>query len=228
MTTTLQNLIDAVEADLADSGNATWTAADVERWIRDAIADYSLHFPRILTQTISCSADDRTYDLASGFLQVLTVEYPTGEDPPEYLRRRNYTHPDFWSDVGYYDVVHREDATDTAELWISEKPSTGEDIIVFYAAPHDNTIAVGGTLTVPGDHESILRKYVIWQATVQLAKTEEATPTSNSSLLMSQLAINSDRARRSYIDALAKAIYSDSKSSSVSWANATSESERIY
>jgi hypothetical protein len=226
--TTLTELIDACEADLADSGNATFAAADIQQWCRDAIADYSQHYPRKLNTTINCADNDREYDLPADLVGVISVEYPDGEDPPEYLRRRNYTHPDFWSDVGYYDVVHREDATDTAELWISEKPSTGEDIIVFYTAPHDNTIVVGGTLTVPSDHEPILRKYVLWQATLQLAKTEEASPTSNSSLLMSQLAINSDRARRSYIDALAKAIYTDSKSSPVSWANATSESERIY
>jgi hypothetical protein len=226
--TTLTELIDACEADLADSGNATFAAADVQQWCRDAIADYSQHYPRKMTATINAADDDREYDLPAALAQVITVEYPDGEDPKKFLRPRPYSHPDFWSEEGFYSVLLREDATDAPELWISTKPSTGEDIIVDYAANHDNTILVGGTLTVPAEHESILRKYVIWQATVQLAKVEEANPTSNSSLLMSQLAINSDRARRSYIDALAKAIYADSKSSPVSWSNATSESKRIY
>ena len=81
MATTLQNIIDACEADLGDSGNATWSAADITQWCRDAIADYSVHFPRVLTDTITTSDDDRTYDLNADFLDPISVEYPTGEDP---------------------------------------------------------------------------------------------------------------------------------------------------
>lgn len=226
--TTLTALIDACEADLSDSGNATFTAADIEQWCRDAIADYSQHYPRKLTDTIVTTLDDRTEDLPADMKHVITVEYPGGEDPKKFLQPRPYSHPNFWNEEGYYDVLYREDATDVAELWISTSPAAAESIIVQYAAVHDNTIAIGETLTVPTEHDYILRKYVVWQATVQLAKAEEANPTSNSSLLMSQLAINSDRARRSYIDSLAKAIYASSKSSPVSWASQSAEAKRIY
>ena len=231
MSTTLQNLIDAVEADLSDSGNATWAAADVERWCRDAIADYSQHFPRVLTETISASANDRTYDLPAGFMNVLTVEYPTGEDPPEYLARRPYDHPSFWQVNGYFDIVRRRDDTDVNELWISEKPSAGESIDVIYQAIHliDSTnLTTSDNLTVPERHHYLLRKYATWQAAIQLKAVEEASPTSNSSLLMSQLAINVDRARRAYVDAIAKAIFSESESSAVSWADQVEETTRIY
>ncbi len=68
----------------------------------------------------------------------------------------------------------------------------------------------------------------MWQALHQLLVTEEASPTSNSSLLMSQHAVNVDRARRAYVDSLAKALYATSKSSLVSWLNQTDETERIY
>ena len=89
MATTLQNLIDAIEADLADSGNATWSAADIEQWSRDAIADYSLHFPLIGQQTIAAVTGTESYDLAGGFLEIISVEYPEGQEPRAYLRRRN-------------------------------------------------------------------------------------------------------------------------------------------
>jgi hypothetical protein len=231
MATTLQNLINDIETDLNDNSNATWEAADIEQWARDAIADYSLHFPRTVTQTIAAADDDRTYDLAAGFIEVLTVEYPTGQDPPEYLARRPHSNPRFWLEDGYFDIVERDDDTDTNELWISEKPSTGESIDVLYHAIHvmDQTnLTTADNLTVRERHHHILRKYVLWQALMALKAAEEASPTSNSSLLMSQLALNTDRARRAYVDSLAKAVFSRSKSAPVSWQGQTAEATRIY
>ena len=91
-------------------------------------------------------------------------------------------------------------------------------------------LPVEGTeeLTVPDEHQHILRNYVLWRAAIQLKVTEEASPTSNSSLIMSQLAVNVDRMRRAYIDSLAKALYSVSRSRPVSWKGQTNESSRIY
>jgi hypothetical protein len=69
---------------------------------------------------------------------------------------------------------------------------------------------------------------VLWRAALQLKAIEEASPTSNSSLLMSQYAINVDRSRRAYVDSLAKAVYAESKSGPVSWSGQTEETTRIY
>jgi hypothetical protein len=227
--TTLETLINQVEADLADSGNTTWAAADIERWLRDAIADYSDYFPRILTDEITTSADDRVYDLAADFLAPISVEYPAGEEPPVYLKRRPYTHSDFWSEDGCYDIVRREDDTAENELYISTKPADSETITVLYQAMHDNTIAVGGTLTVPARHHHILRAYARWKATEQRAAAEEADPTSNSSLLMSQLQTNARRWKGEYLNALAKAIQTaQGQSRVVSWAGTAEEATRIY
>ncbi len=227
--TTLQNLIDAVEAELGDSGNATWAAADIEQWCRDAIADYSAYFPRILTDEISTTADTRTYDLNSDFIEPMSVEYPTGEEPVCYLSRRPYTHTDFWNEDGYYDIVARQDDTDVNDLYISTKPPASETITVLYQAMHDNSLATSGTLTVPGRHHYILRAYARWKATEQRAAAEEASPTSNSSLLMSQLQNNARRWKGEYLNALAKAIQAEQgKSQVVSWAGTAEESSRIY
>jgi hypothetical protein len=228
MSTTIQDLIDACEADLADAGNATWSAADIEQWLRDAIADYSLHFPRTLTVEISCSADDRQYDLPATFVEPLSVEYPKDQDPPRFLLRRPESHPDFWSQDGYYDIIYRADDADVDELLISSKPSAGEKIDVTFLANHDFTSVVGANTTVPGAHQHILRRYVMWQALHQLLVIEEASPTSNSSLLMSQHAINVDRARRAYIDSLAKAHYSTSNSAIISWRDQANGTQRLY
>jgi len=228
MSTTLTQLIDKCEADLADSGNATWAAADIEQWLRDAIADYSAHFPRIVTTEIELATDDQTYDLESDFIEVISVEYPNNNDPKTYLQRRPYTHPDFWSEAGYFDIVFRDDDTDVNEIWISTKPTTGENMNVTCQAHHNISSVVGTATTVADEHHHILRKYVMWQALHQLKAVEEASPTSNSSLLMSQYAINVDRARRAYIDSLAKALYAASKSAIISWNAQQDGTRRIY
>jgi hypothetical protein len=227
--TTLQNLIDAVEAELGDSGNSTWAAADIEQWCRDAIADYSENFPRILTEEIMTSADDRNYDLAADFLAPVSVEYPQGETPPRYMARRPFTQPNFWIEDGYYDIMAREDDTDGNELFISTKPGAGESILLHYQALHDNGLATSGTLTVPARHHHLLRAYVRWKATEQRAAAEEADPTSSSSLLMSQLQTNARRWKGEYLNGLAKAIQAaQGKSQVVSWAETAEVLSRIY
>ncbi len=228
MATTLQNLIDDCEADLADSGNATWAAADIEQWCRDAIADISQHFPRTLIQDITTSLNDRQYDLPAGILDILNVEYPQGEDPPEHLLPRSIHHPQFWNVDGYYFHLRHGDDTDVDEFLMSTKPPASETIRITNTAIHDNTIITSANITVLPRHQHIMRNYVLWRAALQLTVIEEASPTSNSSLLMSQLAVNVDRARRAYVDALAKAVFAETQSGPVSWQNATEETTRIY
>ncbi|MFN2189010.1 MAG: hypothetical protein ACK2T3_09610 [Candidatus Promineifilaceae bacterium] len=226
--TTLETLINLCEADLADTGNTTWSAADIQQWIVDAIADYSAHFRRILIQDITTSLNDRMYDLQDSCIGVISVEYPQGHDPPQYLQLRSHTHPDFWVQEGYYDHITHSDDTDAGELWISAKPAAGETIRVRYQAYHELPDDTSDVITVPAEHQHILRNYVLWRAAIQLKTTEEANPTSSSSLIMSQLAINVDRMRRAYVDSLAKAIYGISNSKLVSWSGQSSESSRIY
>jgi hypothetical protein len=226
--TTLAEIIDLCEADLADSGNATWAAADIQQWCVDAIADYSQHFQRELSVDLVTTLNDRTYDVPDVLVGVISVEYPKGEDPPKYLQPRSHTHPNFWITSGYYDFIISGNDTDADEIWISEKPAASENIAVRYLAHHDLPTETTDNLTVPDEHQHLLRNYVLWRAALQLKAIEEASPTSNSSLIMSQLAVNTDRLRRSYVDSLAKALYAVSRSRPVSWKGQTNESSRIY
>lgn len=226
--TTLATLVNLCEADLSDSGNATWAAADIQQWIVDAIADYTQHFRRELSQDLTTILNDRTYDLPDVCLDIVSVEYPLGEDPPTYLQPRSHTHKDFWIEEGYYDYIINGNDTDQDEIWISEKPSASETIRVRYLAHHDLPDLTTDNLTVPDEHQYVLRNYVLWRAAIQLKVVEEASPTSNSSLIMSQLAVNVDRMRRAYVDSLAKALYSLSRSRTVGWQGSTIESSRIY
>ena len=96
------------------------------------------------------------------------------------------------------------------ELWISKSPAAGEEIAVYYHAHHAliaNPAAVSGSCTVPPSHHNLLSLFVFWQNALALANAEQQTPTSNSSLLMAQLAQNARRAENAYHVALRQALY---------------------
>lgn len=204
--TTLAALANRVQGIVDDETATEWSQALVEEWCVEGIRDYNQHFPRVLSTTINATTDVRFYDLPSDFRRVVTVEYPEGEDPPQYLERRSRTGGMFWGRTGYFDVIERNDAGNASELVISEKPTTGEDIAVIYVGDHDLAPSPTDTITMPARHEGLIVEFVIWRAWLELLAGEQQSPTSNSSLLMSQYSSNADRAKRSYVESLARAL----------------------
>lgn len=223
--TTLAALADRCQNALSDAGGATWSQAIVEEWVIEAIRDYSNHFPRTKTASISCVTNDRAYNLPADFIAALSIEYPTGEDPPTYLERRPYA-AEFWDLEGFYDIIYRDDASSQPELWISEEPTTGETIAVEYQAIHDITIASSGTITVPAQHEPLLVAYVIWKAWTEQLAEETRSPTSGSSLLLSQLNENARTAWNTYADHIEHAQRAAGRSALIHWK--MDQHDRVY
>ena len=225
---TLATLADQIQASyLNDTAEATYTQTQVEQWLKDAIRDYSLHFPRQLSHTISTTADQRTYSLPALFTDMLSVEYPAGQDNPEYLTRRAYTHESFWGN-NHYDIVPREDDSDQTELWIGPEPAASESITIEYHAYHNYDIDSADPVTVPQVHHHILIIYVMWQSIKLLQTNEQQNPTSSSSLMMSLLAQNAQQEYNNYIKAMKDAVKErPSKPGVLKWNNSV-ETEQIY
>lgn len=203
--------------------NYIFTDLQLDDFIGDAIDDISIHFPQVKSYAISCADDDRKYDLETDFIAVLSVEYPTGEDPPEYLLRRSYTDPNFWLEDGYYDIItkHSGDATNPSEIWISEKPSTGETITVHYKAIHDSDAG-----SILPRHEHLVALFVRWKAWQELATSEGMDP-DPIKLLSATQEVNSTRAHTAYRDALNRARRAESESA-VSSPWKMDKHDRIY
>jgi len=226
--TTLTQLADLAQNLLSDAGAATWTQAVIEEWCNAAIKDYSQHFPRITSATITTTLNTNAYDLPADFLSIINVEYPTGEDPPEYLSRLDHRHPDFWINDCFYDIITHFDTGDVAEIWVSVDPPADETITYRYNATHEYGLASGETVTVPGHHENILTSFVVWKAALELLSAEQQSPTSNSSLLMGQLANNAARAKRAYFQAIAQALRSQEGESAVVTWKGLADLDQIY
>src|SRR5512135_379203 len=73
-----------------------WSDLQINQWINDSIADYSIHFPRRATLKFDCTTGVHAYDLPPDCQAVLRVEYPHGEDPPEYLQPGDSASPFFY------------------------------------------------------------------------------------------------------------------------------------
>jgi len=173
-----------------------WPDATLDQWINDAIADYSVYFPRRLTKSIDCVTDQLEYSLSvlTNPIAVISVEYPDGEDPMVFLSRRPKEGVnDFW-DGNYYDVwgVHQPET-----LVLGSKPTTGEKIVVGYFAEHLYPGADGDVLTVPDRHLEGLVLFTWWKAAQALLAVEAMDP-QTTTLLMAQFDMLVYRAAREY------------------------------
>ena len=205
-TVLLSELRDEVQVRLGDSGGVTWPDATIEEWLNAAIRVYSQHLPRTVEATIAVLAGVQEYALGGDFQSMVRVEYPDAQTPPEYLKQAEIDGSgNFWGLPGYYAVTERQAAGYAAEIWLADSPAANGTLRCWYLADHDFNLASGDTLTVPERHHEVLVLYVLWQASLERQAIEEASPTSNSSLLMAQLAQNAWRRERAFYTALAEA-----------------------
>jgi hypothetical protein len=224
---TAQNLVDQAQNSLDDSGASVFSEAELLQWLNEAIREYSQHFPRKLYTDITAVADTREYNVAWNANAILSVEYPYGQDPPEYSHRRHYAARG-WSDDEFYDFVSRKDLTATPQIWLSFEPTADEVLRVFYTAPHVYTLILADNVTVPGEHHHVLIQYVLFAAARQLQQAEQASPTNSSSLLMAQLANNTRRLELAYLNALNRILFHrQGNSQAVVWGEAPGV-QRIY
>lgn len=211
-TTTLAQLADRAQNALNDSGAGTWSQTLVQEWVLEAVREYSIHFPRIQIADMDCSTGAHEYDLPADYSAMLTVEYPLGQDPPQYLKRKDHRDPLFWLSDDYYDVpqIPGEIAPEgkdvaPAQLYISAQVSTGETIRITYHAHHRLDLEGSDLLSVPREHEHLLILFVIWKAFTERLATESQSPDTTMGLLQS-LRLLAQRAQEAYLAALNRAL----------------------
>jgi len=202
-----------------------FTDDQINQWINDAIAEYSIHFPLRKPTTITCTDDDREYNIAvTGIQSIISIQYPVGDDPPKYLTRRPYTYKDFWTKDGYYDFIQEGDGT--SQIWISEKPATDEEIEIWYNGKHDYLSPTSeDETTVPERHYELLVLFVMWTAWQELAAQEGASPVPTN-LFSSTFQVKAYRAERAYRKHLRDTRSAESGSVFLNWE--MEKGDRIY
>ena len=57
-----------------------WSDLQINQWINDAIADYSLYFPRLVQAVLRATPGVHAVPLPVDFRSAVLVEFPTGQD----------------------------------------------------------------------------------------------------------------------------------------------------
>lgn len=179
---TLQNLIDRLQNAINDISVDTWSEAILGEWLCDGIRDYNNYFRRTATAVYNPATSSETLNLSRLCREVLSVEYPTGNDPPDYLNRLPRFHPDFYDDddnfafepVGEYGQT--DDGGTNPFLIFSSAPTVGETITVVYRALHDAELDTGDLVTVPDEHQHMLILFGVWKAHTERTATQMQAP----------------------------------------------------
>lgn len=191
----------------------------INRWITDAIAEYSLSFPRRLCRHITTTAGQRDYPLEDipEFQRVLRVEYPYGQEPSCYLTHRRQDDRRGFLAQPVYDLELT--APQTLTLVIGVTPAAGETIALTYQADHSFPQNDEDELSVPDRHLELLVLFVR-QAAMQEQLARHSAAADAGSLLLSSLSENAARAAREYREQLEAARLAQDAGSWVSWGGA--------
>lgn len=174
-----------------------WSDDQLNDFINWAILEYSQHFP--LWGQVMIESDDGSheFDLPMGCRSVLRVEYPASQSPPEFLERRDRSHPDFYLADGYYDLVWKGDETTTSLLIISNEGSAGTYISIEYTYGHPALANDTTDVTVDQRHLELIILYVRVCVMQEAASREAANPDPKT-LILNTAELNVTRAERIY------------------------------
>jgi hypothetical protein len=146
-----------------------WPDAALNRWIDEAIADYSVHFRLTYQVGLPAVQGFMKYDLDLGrlVLDVLWVMYLTPNQPGLYLARMDRNDPRFRLG-NHYDITY-DGSIDYAVLQLSQPtpPGTGAFWLA-YETSHLRPTSDISELSVPAHHLDALRLFVVWKALQQI------------------------------------------------------------
>lgn len=201
--TTLAELTMQCRELIGDFSSTYYTDTILKDYINRGIEDLSKYFPLVKEYSLSTTLNRRIYNLETDFLEAISVDYPAGEASSEYLLRRSYTHPDFLSENGYYDIVQSHDATSTnpTQITISQEPTNSQTIKVKYHAMHNSLTTGSDVCTIPAYLIHLIGLFVRWKVWQEIATAEGMDP-DQTKLLAATQEVNATRAERQYRSSL--------------------------
>jgi hypothetical protein len=168
----------------------------VNQWINDSIAEYSIHFPRRLSVDLSIPAGAISLPLTSlaGYQQALHLECPLGQIAPSFLTRRSRHSGTAFTRGGTYDIELLENVP---VLHLGEAPGDACTARLAYAADHAYPQADADELSVPDRHLELLVLFVrlcVKQAQLAIEQASEEP----GSYLIANLSFNVNKAEQEY------------------------------
>jgi hypothetical protein len=167
MSTWAQLLAD-IRTDLKDTGSTPrWTNEALYLYAKDAIRDFSTHFPLLKRTTLTVAGT--AYALPVDLVEIWNVECPA----ERFLERRLERPGSHYTKAGWPTQYYIEEGS----LYLNGDPSDGDTVVLTYGALHtipDSATDTTHTLTIPVVDEELIRLYVKAKATEQI-RTQQAS-----------------------------------------------------
>jgi hypothetical protein len=161
--TTWGELLADIRSDLKDTASTKrWSDEALYLWAKDAMRDYSLYFPRVISR-LELTADGGSYALPVDLVKDVTVECPKDRYLERRLERPGARYFRTGEPTEYYLAGGR--------LFPNSSPQDGERIYLTYEAMHAlpaNAFDVEMALTIPPLDEELIRLYIKAKANEQI------------------------------------------------------------
>ncbi len=159
------DFIDHCLASLSDTGAAIWARTKMLMWTNEAIQAFPILRP-MYVDSVSALATRWYFRLPTDFREVISVEYPVGNHPVDYLIRKNRLDPSFYDDENHFDIDNDYTTGDLYQIYFSVAIPVNSHVYVQYLASHDATMADDGAsiITIPDEYETILLTFVLAKA----------------------------------------------------------------
>lgn len=193
-----KNLNDLCRRRLGDEFTPNeFSDLQINQWINDAIADYTLYLPRQFECQISAVTGQNNYSLGNiaGLRNVLSVVFTVSEGEEIFLTRHNErAHRQFYGQPVYN---LKRDTSGQWQLVLGITPQGGETISMAVEADHVYLSGDEDETTVPDLHLEWIVLFVR-AAAMQEQLAQVSAQNDPSSLLLSTLGSNVERAMNEY------------------------------
>ncbi len=226
MTTSCRDFLDRIGFALGDRNAETWSRTDHWLpWTIEAVMTFHILRPMVEDHTIGAT-EAYGYDLPADFREVISVEYPINQQPPEYLLRKNRLDPDFYIDSSYYDIDHNY--TDGRGWTIYFSGLKTGHVKVQYLANHDTALTDSdeSLLTIPDEYIGILIAMIVCRAYRERLSAYMRDPTAHTNLIY-QMTEMVKRAEDNYNQLLSAAV-ARLANSNVSPRQKSDKFDRVY
>jgi hypothetical protein len=205
MAQTWSKVLDHCLLALGDVAGSTWSRTlIIWPWVQEAVLNFPILRPMLDDHT-NGAAIVYSYAAPTDFREVISVEYPISQQPPELLQRKNRLDDSFWDAAGYYDIDHDYSTGTGWTIYVSGGVAALAHIKMQYLANHDTAIVDNSiaTWTVPDQYENIIIAYVIVRGYRERLSDAMQDPTAHTSLIqqMTQMVKEAELSYKAQADA---------------------------
>lgn len=219
------------------ASTSDWSNAKLDGYLADALRFHSSQFPRRWRHSLALTTGTQAYDLPGehGLQDILSVEYPTGEDPQVFLDEVDEWESAFQDEEEVYarrgilDSTAIESDAAASQIVFAETVATGETAIIEYTGTH--AIPTAGDedaiITVPTAHWEALTAFIDFVCHWEL-ETDKAVTVTTVSIVLGQLGQGARYAWTRYKEIMNALVAQASKTAVVDWASQVDTMKRIY